>query len=635
MADKRQDSFERKVGLHHIAFYRGWLQGIPLRDLADRYLETGLDLRLAKATLTWLQDTLSQAALRQGKRGEARLLRLHLTENHKGATPYKAIPSLEDFRAEHDPDGFYQEDELIQLYLETFPQAVDKKARQRQRLIERQLRALDVIEQLLATEPVPSDLISAWFDRPVAARLILADIPTIGALMDRIRERGYRWWVTVPKLGEKGAARIVAWLRGYESSLGPLPDYALEPVRSRPTPLLARSRSRGSAIVPIETLSVPCELAGEAGSNRHPGQPRIQATNDFQAIDSWLATKAGSQNTSRSYRKEAERLLLWAVIERQKALSDLTVEDCAAYRDWLSLLGRTNPEQWPFRIPQSEWIGKRNTPRFSPAWRPFDGPLSAASVRQALTIVSSLFAWLVRVQYCAFNPWDAVGRKPAASTETPEDVELTRVFSTGQWDYLMGFLDDLPADDANYRLQFVLPFAQATGLRLSELVDARIGRLYTMPLKEGLGVRWMLKVLGKGGKWRAVPLSNSVMNRLREYLVRRGLDPDPLANPPETPLISRLGSQEPVTGSTLYKALRKVFHQAAENLVEEGRDQEAKSFRRASVHWLRHTCGAHLASSGVPVNLVQKLLGHASLATTSIYTETDDERLWSEIESRT
>jgi site-specific recombinase XerD len=166
-------------------------------------------------------------------------------------------------------------------------------------------------------------------------------------------------------------------------------------------------------------------------------------------------------------------------------------------------------------------------------------------------------------------------------------------------------------------------------------VDANVGRLYTMPLKDGLGVRWMLKVLGKGGKWRAVPMPNRVMDRLRAYFSYRGLDPDPLANPPETPLIARLGSQEPMTGSALYKTLRGVFHQAAVRLEAEGKDQEAKAFRRATVHWLRHTCGAHLASSGLPINLVQKLLGHASLATTSIYTESDDERLWTEIESRT
>lgn len=622
----------KKVGRHHLAFYRGWLQGLDLRDLADRYLETGLDLRCAKSTLTWLRDTLSQAALRHGRRGEARLLRLHLA-----AEPIQkahSIPSLEDFRAEHDPDGFYDEDELIQLYLDTFPEARDKRGRQRQRLIERQLAALVWIEDLLVTDPNPADPVSAWFDKQVVNRLVLAGIPTIGALMERIRDRGYRWWVTVPKLGEKGASRIVAWLQGYESALGALPEHAMTPIRSQHAPSLVRARPRETAIVPIEAFAAPQMLSGETGSNRHPGSPRIRADNDQKAIESWLATKSGSPHTSRAYRKEAERLLLWAVIERGKALSDLTVDDCALYRDWLSSLGRTNPEQWPFRIPQSEWIGKRNTHRFSPNWRPFDGPLSAASVRQALTILSSMFEWMVRVQYCIFNPWDAVGRKPAARTDTPNDVELTRVFSTGQWDYLMTFLDALPADDATSRLRFVLPFAQATGLRLSELVDSSIGRLYTMPLKEGLGVRWMLKVLGKGGKWRAVPLPNRVMDRLREYLAYRGLDPDPLANPPETPLISRLSSQEPLSGSALYKSLRTVFHRAAESLVADGRDQEAKAFRRASVHWLRHTCGAHLASSGVPVNLVQKLLGHASLATTSIYTETDDEQLWTEIDAR-
>jgi len=624
-------SHKRKIGRHHHAFYRGWLQGLDLKDLADRYLETGLDLRLAKSTLAWLRDTLSQAALRHGRRGEARLLRLHLAVER----PQKAstVPSLEDFRVERDPDGFYREEELIQLYLETFPEARDKRARHRQRLIERQLAALVWIEQLLVTDPVPADLVSAWFDRPVADRLILAGIPTIGALMERIRDRGYRWWVTVPKLGEKGAARIVAWLRGYESSLGALPGHALAPIRTQPAPKLIQTRCRETGIVPIEAFVAPEVLAGRSGSNRHHLQPRIEAADDHHAILSWLATKSGSPNTERAYRKEAERLLLWAIIERGKALSDLSVEDCAAYRDWLSMLGRASVEQWTFRLAPDEWIGKRNTPRFNPNWRPFDGPLSATSVRQALTILSSLFEWLVRVQYCAFNPWDAVGKKLAPRDDMPEDIELTRVFSKAQWQYLNEYLACLPDDPSAHRLRFVLPFAYATGLRLSELVDAKIGRLYTMPLRDSLGVRWMLKVRGKGSKWRAVPLASRLVEKLRDYLKQRGLDSDPLANPPDTPLISRLGSNTPVTGSALHKALRALFHQAAESLASSGMDQDAKALRQATTHWLRHTCGAHLASSGVPVNLVQKLLGHVSLTTTSIYTETDDERLWAEIEA--
>lgn len=630
MARSRHD---RKIGRHHVAFYRGWLQGLDLKALADRYLETGLDLRVAKSTLTWLRDTFSQAALRHGKKGEARLLRLRLTPE---ATSNLASmpPTLEDFREQHDPDGFYREEELIRLYVQTFPSVLDRKSRQRQRLIERQLRTLDVIERLLTTEPVPADPVAAWFDESLAARLVNANIVTMADLIERIRWRGHRWWANVPKLGEKGAERIIEWLRGYESSLGPLPLHADPSARHKPPAEIVQARARETAIVPIEALSVPSSLSGEMGSNRYPGPPRIQASNDHQAIDSWLATKSGSPHTLRAYRKEAERLLLWAVIERQKALSDLSVEDCAAYRDWLSALGRTDPELWPYRLPQSAWIGKRNTPRFSPEWRPFDGPLSATSVRQALTIVSSLFEWLVRVQYCAFNPWDAVGRKPSASEDVPADVEMTRVFSVGQWEYLMAHIDAMPASEAAARMQFVLPFAHATGLRLSELVDATVGRLYTMPLKDGLGVRWMLKVLGKGGRWRAVPVPTAVMDRLRHYLTLRGLDTDPLRNPAETPLIARLGTLEPISGSALYKMLRAVFHDAAQQLVAQGRDQEAKAFERATVHWLRHTCGAHLASSGVPVNLVQKLLGHASLATTSIYTETDDERLWVEVESR-
>jgi site-specific recombinase XerD len=271
------------------------------------------------------------------------------------------------------------------------------------------------------------------------------------------------------------------------------------------------------------------------------GRPRIDAENDLQAIHAWLATKSGNRNTQRAYRKEAERMLLWAIIERGKALSDLSVDDCTGYRDWLSMLGRSHPDQWAFTIQQSDWIAPRNTPRFSADWRPFDGALSASSVKHAITILGSLFEWLVRVQYCAFNPWDAVGKTLVVQQEAPDNIELTRVFSVAQWQFLMDHLHGMVQTDHTGRLRFALPFAHATGLRLSELVDAKTGRLYTMPLRDGTGVRWMLKVLGKGGKWRAVPVPDRIIALLRAFLERRGLDADPLANPPDTALIPRVG----------------------------------------------------------------------------------------------
>lgn len=624
---------QRKVGRHHIAFFRACLQGLDLGQMADKYLETGMDLRRAKTTLVWIRDTLRQAALRHGKHREAHLIRLRIAIH--GTTDTRApAPSLEEFRAEFDPSGFYTEKELVQAYLEAHPQSVDTQAQKRQRLVNRQLEALKWIEPLIAADPVREDWVAAWFDETISTRLRLAGLPTIGHLLDRIASSGYRWWVSVPRLGEKGAARIVAWLQGYESSLGLLPAQSLVPLRSMSTNALIQTRQTCTGIVPLESFVTPADLDGRTGSNRYLGAPRVDATNDYQAINSWLATKSGNPNTHRAYQKEAERMLLWSVIERGKALSSLTVEDCARYRDWLSLLGRTGEADWPFNVPQSTWLGDKGTARHQQDWRPFDGALSARSVKFAITIVSGLFEWLVRVQYCAFNPWVGVSKTLVVnSDESAPDVEFIRAFSVGQWDYLTNYLAGRPAIKQTERLRFVLPFAYRTGLRISELVDASVGRIYTMPLSDGLGVRWMLKVLGKGNKWRAVPVPSDAVTALGIYFECRGLNPDIISNPPDTPLIASETSTGAITTSALAKSLRSFFADVAQALQAEGKHIEAKSFERATVHWLRHTCGSHLALSGVvPLNVVQRLLGHASLQTTSIYTDTSDENMWRTVE---
>src|SRR4030067_523624 len=101
---------ERKIGRHHIAFFRAILMGMDIGEMADKYLETGMDLRRAKTTLVWIRDTLRQAALRNGKHREAHLIRLRIAIH--GTTDTRApAPSLEDFRADFDPSGFYTEKE--------------------------------------------------------------------------------------------------------------------------------------------------------------------------------------------------------------------------------------------------------------------------------------------------------------------------------------------------------------------------------------------------------------------------------------------------------------------------------------------------------------------------------------------
>lgn len=95
---------ERKIGRHHIAFFRAIILGMDMSEMSDRHLETDLGLRHAKTTLIWTQDTPRQAALRHGKRRDAYLLRMRVAAS-SSTTKNAPIPSLDEYRAEFDPGG--------------------------------------------------------------------------------------------------------------------------------------------------------------------------------------------------------------------------------------------------------------------------------------------------------------------------------------------------------------------------------------------------------------------------------------------------------------------------------------------------------------------------------------------------
>jgi hypothetical protein len=113
------------------------------------------------------------------------------------------------------------------------------------------------------------------------------------------------------------------------------------------------------------------ELDGSRGDNRASALPAATtADNDAQALQVWIEAKAGkpealshSAAPAKAYRIEGERLLLWCVLERRKALSSMTAEDCSAYMACLADL----PEAWI-----SHWRAARR----QPGWTPFAGQLS-------------------------------------------------------------------------------------------------------------------------------------------------------------------------------------------------------------------------------------------------------------------
>ena len=623
----------------HFAFYRGHLDGLALGPLARRYLETAIgteaaaaDLRVAQSSVGWIRAQLLVAARRSANPTTARLI---------GVAPERlqidydtGVPSLEAFREERDPYEVYSEEDLLGLFQEQYGvgslqthTAISRKVARNARLRARQLVALWQLEALVGADPKLGDGVDGWLDPALAKRLKDTGIATLQNLIDAINGFGYRWYTKIPKIGEKAAAQIVKWLiePGVSTALG---------VRLHARGLVPKSQLMATVpamypprtdIVPLENLLIPQALDGAHGANRGE-RSLLSAHNDLAAIQAWLNKCKPGGHTVRSYRKEAERFVLWAVVEKGKPVSSLTVEDCINYRDFLWDLGRVTPALWSkkFRIEQARWLGTRGTPRWSEFWRPFEGPLTASSQKTALVIVQSLCQWLTDQHYLHGNPFKSVGRLARGA----DRVDVTRALTGAEWKAVKAHLTQMASDERYFRLRFVLVLAYSTGARLSELVAMRKQDLRSFNRDEETDQQWEIRVTGKGGVTRDVQLHLFVMNEIRSYFRQRGHATYETA-PPDVPLIAALEidpqtgcADTPLSSSRLYDVLKGFFAEVADTLPPAQHEMAAR-LRRASTHWLRHTFATHFLQTGGELAILRDLLGHKSLATTSVYVTTE------------
>jgi integrase len=589
-----------RVSANHFAFLRGYLEGLDLGALSRRYLETAVtpdpDLRVARATLRWIREQLMMAARRRGHFPDARLILIDPEKLRSGTR--QAIPTLEEFREQRDPHELFSEADLIELFNEEFGGAGmdDRRTARNERLRRRQLLALLEFEQFLGAPPTLGDHVGGWIDANLAIRLRDAGLNTLGELVHAINMRGYRWWVRVPRLGRIAAAQVTAWLRSepVETALGvQLELHAYTKASQLPAATLKMARRPQLGIVPLEYLQLTPSLDGTQGKNRGRDCP-LPASDDMAAIQAWLARKTVESSTWRAYRKEAERLLLWAVIEAQRPLSSLTAADCQAYRDFLHRID-TQPSDWPFRLPASSWCGTRGSKRWSVQWRPFEGALSASSRQQAFTILAGLFHWLMASGYLAEDPWQQAPVSPKVDVSPGLSATAARGLSARQWDILWKFLESLPEDARRERWRFVLELCRETGMRLSELVQARIGDIKPVSGKDSADV-WELCAV----KGRRISLSARLLQALDRYLAHRGLE-NFRSCPPSTSLIARLpAGRNPrpaprengpeLSGNALYQTLKQFFQEAAGAMeAAVGAPDLTEQLRRASTEWLRRT----------------------------------------------
>ncbi len=147
----------------------------------------------------------------------------------------------------------------------------------------------------------------------------------------------------------------------------------------------------------------------------------------------------------------------------------------------------------------------------------------------------------------------------------------------------------------------VLALLYGSGLRISEALGARRGDVPA-------GGLYTLRVTGKGGKTRIVPVLPVVAAAIADYL---RLCPYPL--PADGPLFVGVRGG-PLSPRIIQKDMERL--RAALGLPDT-----------ATPHALRHSFATHLLSAGGDLRTIQELLGHSSLSTTQVYTEVDTERL--------
>lgn len=366
---------------------------------------------------------------------------------------------------------------------------------------------------------------------------------------------------------------------------------------------------------PLERLlDLPLSISGEHGLNRNQQTPcHIEATNDWSAIQCWLREFEGSEQTWRSYRKEAERLLLWSLTRLNKPISSMTREDFQAYQQFLA-----NPQ------PTDYWCGPR-AERYSDEWRPFQGPLSASSQRQALIVVNALLSYWVDAGYLAGNPLSLIRRRKQLLTpETKEAISQERFLERDTWEALKDYIQNLPHRTPRQkaykeRVRFLFHFLYLIAPRVSEVSHATMNSF-----REYRG-RWWWFVIGKGQKKAKVPVTEELLEALMHY--RRALGLTDLPEPNDTsPLLRSLDGQTEITANMVYRIVKAVVIAAADTLQETAPHRAAK-LKKASTHWFRHTSITHGDDAGVGLKYLNRSARHEKMETTAIYQHAEDD-LW-------
>lgn len=499
------------------------------------------------------------------------------------------------------------------------------------RLTTASLKMVEDAARLAVSQPAASHGIGMWFRPMVARYLKQRAVATVADLVAYCNARGGSWWRSVPRVGPGRARAIVAWLRRHEPAIGLRVEAdvdLVDPLAAADTEIVAVGGASG-VLAPLERMALREVLNGSAGLNRAVAFPYIQARDDLGAVRTWLHLYRDRPKTLRAYTKEVERFLLWSVTVRGKALSSLLVDDCEAYKDFL-------------KLPSPLFVGPRAS-RKSGRWRPFAGDeLSPESQVYAVRVLRAAFAWLVDMRYLAGNPWKGV-RDPN-TVRAEGEMQIERALTSQLWADVRAHVrrQSEAAENQRWRIVHALILLMGdSGLRREEAAGARRERLQPYPADDGVEV-WALTIIGKRNRERTVPVSTDTIEALRDHWCDRGEDFDApsAAGPLLSPLVipKTKAAQRKHGGSERMPYAPDLVHRLIDwmrvRLLAELENLSPATYtqlQQMSPHAFRHTFGTLAAANEVPIDVVQRVLGHQSIQTTSIYLQAEKRRMMNEI----
>lgn len=210
--------------------------------------------------------------------------------------------------------------------------------------------------------------------------------------------------------------------------------------------------------------------------------------------------------------------------------------------------------------------------------------LSVISIARLLASVKSFYKFMLLDDIIQENPAEDID-SPKFSEKLPGVLSIEEV-------------NRLIESAGGSRDRLLLELFYATGMRVSEMVNLKVEDL---DFDDG----WV-RIFGKGGKERFVPVGKNILRLLKKYIAEKKLKP--------TAFLFSKSNGRPMTRGGVWKIVKKYSVKAG--IVKE-----------VAPHTLRHTFATHLLENGADLRTIQELLGHSNIDTTQIYTHVNRRNL--------